>query len=100
MPERTCSTFSIAFVAIELLPIMRNVDCYVHSLMSMNLFMDTAEVTMTRDIIPNYVPALFLFGVLSVPVALLFRAIFQRNRCIAYILIGVLFLCIYIWKTA
>lgn len=87
------------FAAIELLPIMRNVDCYVHSLMSMNLFMDAAEVTMTWDIIPNYVPALFLFGVLSVFVALLFRAIFQRNRCIAYILIGVLFLWIYIWNS-
>lgn len=63
------------------------------------IYADTAEVTMTRDIIPNYVPALFLFGVMSVLAALLFRAIFQRNRCIAYILIGVLFLWIYIWNS-
>ena len=88
-----------AFVAIELFPIMRNVDCYVHSLMSMNLFMDTAEVTMTRDIIPNYASALFLFGVVSLLAALIIRSIYQKNRYVAYILIGMLFLSIYIWNS-
>lgn len=65
----------------------------------MNLFMDTAEVTMTRDIIPNYALALFLFGVLSLLVAFIFRSVYPQNGCVAYSLIGMLFLFIYLWNS-
>lgn len=87
------------FSLVKLLPIMKDVDCYVHSLMSMNLFMDTTGITTTQDIIPNYVLALCLFGVVSVPVAIIFRIVYRRKRYVAYILIGVMFLWIYLWNS-
>lgn len=89
----------LGFVDVLLLPLMENVNCYVHSLMSMNLFMDTSNVTKTLDTIPNYVTALFLFGIVSVIIALLFRLIYSRSKNAAYILVGCLFLCIYIWNS-
>lgn len=87
-----------AFVAVCLFPLMKNVDCYVHSLMAMNLFMDTSKITMTRDVVPNYVQALFMFGVLSLIVSLLIWLTYMRKRYITYVLIGVLFIWIYIWN--
>lgn len=86
------------FAAVKLFPLMDGVDCYVHSLMSMNLFMDTSSVTKTQDIISNYTAALFLFGVLSAAASQLFRIIFQKRRQSAYLLLACLFLSIYIWN--
>ncbi len=87
------------FTTLRLLPRMNNVNCYVHSLMSMNLFMDTTNITKTLDIVSNYVPALFLFGVVSIIISLLFRLFYSKNRRAAYTIIGCLFLWIYIWNS-
>ena len=87
------------FTTLRLLPQMNNVDCYVHSLMSMNLFMDTTNITKTLDIVSNYVPALLLFGVVSIIISLLFRLFYSKNRRAAYTIIGCLFLWIYIWNS-
>lgn len=57
-----CVTLVTAF---RLLPLMDHVSCYVHSLMALNLFMDTGDITGTLDVIPNYAEALASFGVLS-----------------------------------
>lgn len=57
-----CVTLAMAF---RLLPLMDHVSCYVHSLMALNLFMDTSDITGTLDVIPNYAEALAAFGVLS-----------------------------------
>lgn len=87
------------FVSVKLFPMMKDVNCYVHSLMSMNLFMDTTDVTKTLDIIPNYVSALFLFGCVSIVMALVFRLVYGRNRNAAFALLAYLFLWIYIWNS-
>lgn len=90
----------LAFVSVRLLPMMKNVNCYVHSLMSMNLFMDTSMVTVTLDTIPNYTQALFAFGILSFVMALLFCFLFSKNKKAACLLIAIVFLWIYLWNSA
>ena len=87
------------FVSVRLFPLMKNVNCYVHSLMSMNLFMDTSMVTVTLDTIPNYTQALFAFGILSFVVALLFWFLFPKNKKAACLLIAIVFLWIYLWNS-
>jgi len=86
-------------VAVEILPLMRNVNCYVHSLMAMNIFMNTEGVTKTLDTIPNYTSALFLFGIVSMAVSLLCRMLYKNKMGVVYVLIGILFVYVYIWNS-
>lgn len=86
-------------VSVRILPLMRNVNCYVHSLMAMNMFMNTSSVTKTLDTIPNYTSALFLFGIVSLVLSLLIRSIYKNKMKAMYLFIGAFFLYIYVWNS-
>ncbi len=92
---------SVTIVTIcRLLPQMAQVDCYVHSLMSLNLFMDTRTVTRTLDVIPNYTTALAAFaGVSFLVFACLLRVRGRKGMCIGTAALCILFLWIYIWNS-
>ena len=62
----------------------------------MNLFMDTRAVRRTLDVIPDYAMALFLFGAIAALAYGLFQLVYQRNQTVAYLLIEILFLSVYI----
>lgn len=78
-------------VSVRILSLMRNVNCYVHSLISMNMFMNTTSVTKTLDTIPNYTSALFLFGIVSMALSLLIKIIYKNKMKSVYLLIGTFF---------
>ncbi|HJA92821.1 MAG TPA: hypothetical protein H9717_06850 [Candidatus Eisenbergiella merdipullorum] len=83
----------------RLLPLMDQVSCYVHSLMALNLFMDTGGVSGTLDVIPNYVEALAAFAGLSFLIFLfLLCARGRKGRRCGAVLLCVLFLWIYGWN--
>lgn len=92
-----CVTLVTAF---RLLPLMDHVSCYVHSLMALNLFMDTGDITGTLDVIPNYAEALASFGVLSllIFIFLLYARGKKGRRCSAVVLC-ILFLWIYVYNS-
>ena len=92
-----CVTLATAF---RLLPLMDHVSCYVHSLMALNLFMDTGDITGTLDVIPNYAEALASFGVLSllIFIFLLYARGKKGRRCSAVVLC-ILFLWIYVYNS-
>lgn len=84
----------------RLLPRMDQVNCYVHSLMALNLFMDTEEVTGTLAVIPNYPEALAAFGLLSFLVFVLLLCMRgRRGRRAGAAVLCVLFLWIYVWNS-
>lgn len=87
--------FCTAFFAFFIAPAMRGADCYVHSLMALNLFMDTSGVTVTKDLIPNLAQAVGWFGLLSVGVFAAVVILYKRHRKAAFAMIAVLFLLIY-----
>lgn len=85
---------------LRLLPRMDQVNCYVHSLMALNLFMDTEEVTGTLAVIPNYPEALAAFGLLSFLVFVLLLCMRgRRGRRAGAAVLCVLFLWIYVWNS-
>ncbi len=84
----------------RLLPRMDQVNCYVHSLMALNLFMDTGEVTGTLAVIPNYPEALAAFGLLSFLVFVILQYIRERRgRRGVMVVLCVLFLWVYVWNS-
>lgn len=89
----------LVFTSIRLLPLMKGVNCYVHSLMSLNLFMKTASVTATLDIIPNYTEAIFAFGIFSLLVSIIFLLMARRNIRAACVMVCAVFLMIYVWNS-
>ncbi|MBO5147023.1 MAG: hypothetical protein J6C19_16105 [Lachnospiraceae bacterium] len=88
----------VGFTAVFLLPRMQGVDCYVHSLAALNLFMDTSGITKTQEIIPNYSLALFAFGIFSLVIGVLIGIARRRNIRAAFLVIALVFLWIYIWN--
>lgn len=83
-----------------LLPLMDHVSCYVHSLMALNLFMDTGDITGTLDVIPNYVEALAAFGVFSLLIFIfLLCARGKKGRCCSAVVLCILFLWIYVYNS-
>ncbi len=89
------------YAGLHLLPLMEEVDCYVHSLMGMNLFMDTKAVEVTRTVIPGYAQALWLFALLSFAAALFWQAAGRGSRNLKRAAAAgtiVLFLFIYVWN--
>ena len=85
---------------LRLLPRMDQVNCYVHSLMALNLFMDTGGVTETLAVLPNYPEALAAFGLLSFLVFVLLLCLRgQRARRAGAATLCVLFLWIYVWNS-
>ena len=83
----------------RLLPRMDQVNCYVHSLMALTLFMDTEEVTGTLAVIPNIrrrwrPSACFLSGFVLL---LCMRG--RRGRRAGAAVLCVLFLWIYVWNS-
>ena len=85
---------------LRLLPRMDQVNCYVHSLMALNLFMDTEEVTGTLAVIPNYPEALAAFGLLSFLIFVLLLCMRgRRGRRAGAVVLCVLFLWIYVWNS-
>ncbi len=92
--------FCTAFVVLFIAPVMRGSDCYVHSLMALNLFMDTSAVTMTQDLIPNLGQAVCWFGALSVAVYAALCALYKKHGKMTCGLIALLFVLIYVWNFA
>lgn len=91
------------YARLRLLPLMEEVDCYVHSLMGMNLFMDTKAVEVTRTVIPGYPQALWLFALLSLAAAVFWQASGSGRRSLKRAAAAgtvVLFLVIYAWNCA
>lgn len=92
-----CVTLATAF---RLLPLMDHVSCYVHSLMALNLFMDTSDITGTLDVIPNYAEALAAFGVLSLLIFIfLLCARGKKGRRCSAVVLCILFLWIYMYNS-
>lgn len=92
-----CVTLATAF---RLLPLMDHVSCYVHSLMALNLFMDTSDITGTLDVIPNYAEALAAFGVLSLLIFIfLLCARGKKGRRCSAVVLCILFLWIYVYNS-
>lgn len=92
-----CVTLAMAF---RLLPLMDHVSCYVHSLMALNLFMDTSDITGTLDVIPNYAEALAAFGVLSLLIFIfLLCARGKKGRRCSAVVLCILFLWIYVYNS-
>ena len=92
-----CVTLATAF---RLLPLMDHVSCYVHSLMALNLFMDTSDITGTLDVIPNYAEALASFGVLSLLIFIfLLCARGKKGRRCSAVVLCILFLWIYVYNS-
>lgn len=92
-----CVTLATAF---RLLPLMDHVSCYVHSLMALNLFMDTSDITGTLDVIPNYAKALAAFGVLSLLIFIfLLCARGKKGRRCSAVVLCILFLWIYVYNS-
>lgn len=92
--------FCTVFFAFFIAPNMQGADCYVHSLMALNLFMDTSNVTVTKDLIPNLPQAVSWFGLLSIGVFAAVYILRRKGKRLAYGLIAVLFLLIYIRSMA
>lgn len=92
--------FCTAFFALFIAPNMQGADCYVHSLMALNLFMDTSNVTVTKDLIPNLPQAVGWFGLLSIGVFTAVCILRRKSKRLVYGLIAVLFLLIYVRSMA
>ena len=92
--------FCTAFFAFFIAPNMQGADCYVHSLMALNLFLDTSNVTVTKDLIPNLPQAVSWFGLLSIGVFAAVYILRRKGKRLAYGLIAVLFLLVYIRSMA
>ncbi|HIY61564.1 MAG TPA: hypothetical protein H9831_12940 [Candidatus Eisenbergiella pullistercoris] len=104
--RRLCGAAALLYLCaalvtgLRLLPRMDQVNCYVHSLMALNLFMDTEEVTGTLAVIPNYPEALAAFGLLSFLVFVLLLCMRgRRGRRAGAAVLCVLFLWIYVWNS-
>ena len=93
----TCVTLVTAF---RLLPLMDQVNCYVHSLMALNLFMDTGDITGTLDVIPNYAEALAAFGVFSLLIFIfLLCGCGKKGRRYSAVMLCILFLWLYLYNS-
>lgn len=86
-----------AIFTTNIAPAMRGVDCYVHSLMSMNICFDMKDVKLTQDIIPNLSMALIIFGVVSCICYVILLRLFRSGRKkAAFTVIGIIYLYIYL----
>lgn len=87
------SAFFIAAIAQA----MKGIDCYVHSLMSMNICFDMTGVSVTKDVISNLGTAIIVFALVCCILFPLFVALSKRGKIRAvFIITGVLFLYIYL----
>ncbi len=89
--------FLSVFFAVEISLDMKGIDCYVHSLMSMNVCFDMTNVSLTQDIISNLGIAIIIYAIICCILFPLFVQFAKKGKIkVVYLLTGILFIYIYL----
>ena len=87
----------VAYYGVRIMPVMDGAKVYVHSLMSINLFMDMSRVTNTLDYVPEIGRACLMFGIVSIVIMAVIMLLdrFGLHTVVSVILIT-MFMAVYI----